>query len=120
MTLKKTWIILRVVVVCVCLFPFISSVKGIRTAFPEIHKAQAEVGQAWKNLEHAAPLLAKEYDRATKKQQEVVAAYSSHDLLAFFVAFPMVFGFTSLLWQFVLAPIRTRRRSRPSHSLGVS
>jgi hypothetical protein len=82
---------------CVCLFFFISSVKGIATVGCEIHKAQAEVGQAWNNLEHAAPLLAKEYDRAIKKQQEVAAAYSSHGLLACFVAFPMAFLLTSLL-----------------------
>ena len=119
-TLKKIWIIFRVVGVCVCLFLFISSVKEMRTAGPEIKNAQAEVEQAWSNLEHTAPLLAKEYDRAIKKRQDVSAAYSSRDLLATFVAVPLALLLTSLLWQFVVVLIRAWRRSRQAHSLTVS
>ena len=77
--MKKTWIILRVVGVAVCLFFFVSNVKEIRSVTPEINKAQVEVDQAWKNLERATPVLAEEYSRALKKQQEGVGAYSFHD-----------------------------------------
>lgn len=85
-------------------------------AGPEINNARAEVDQAWNNLERAAPLLAKEYDRAIKKQQEDVAAYSFHDLRASFVALPLAVLLTSLLWQFVVAPIRTGWRLKQPYS----
>ncbi|OGL59746.1 hypothetical protein A3H10_03045 [Candidatus Uhrbacteria bacterium RIFCSPLOWO2_12_FULL_46_10] len=110
--MKKTWIILRVVGLAVCLFFFISSVKEIRSVAPEINKTQAEVDQAWKNLEHAAPALAEEYNHAVKRQREDTETYSSHDLRAYLLAFPLALLLTSLLWQFVVLPIRARRRSQ--------
>ena len=87
---------------------------------PEINKAQTEVDQAWKNLERAAPMLAEEYNRALKKQQEGVGAYSFHDTRAFLLAFPVTLLLTSLFWQFVGVPIRTRRSKRHPASLGTS
>ena len=118
--MKKIWIVFRGVGVCVCLFLFVSSVREMRTAGPKINQTQAEVEQAWSNLERAAPVLAKEYDRAINKRQEVSATYSSRDLLATFVAFPLALLLTSLVWQFVVAPIRARRKSGQPHSLTVS
>ena len=118
--MKKIWIIWRVVGVCVCLFLFISSVKGIRTAGPEGHKTQAEEEQSWNNLEHAAPLLAEEYGRAIKKQQEVKAAYSFHNLRAISVTILMAILLISLLWQLVGVPIGTWLKSKISISLRAS
>ena len=118
--MKKTWVILRVVGVTVCLFFFVSSAREIRSVTPEINKARAEVDRAWKNLERAAPVLAEEYSRALKKQQEGVGTYSFHDLRVYLLGFPLVLLLNSLFWQFVVVPIRSRRSARQPASFGTS
>ena len=119
-SLKQIWLIVRVVGVAVCLFFFISSVKEIRSTAPQINQAQTEVDQAWKNLERAAPELAGQYSQAVKRQQEGVGTYSFHDTRAYLLAFPLALLLTSLFWQFVFVPIRTRRSKRHPASLGTS
>ena len=118
--MKNTWIISRVVGVAVCLFFFVSSISEIRLVTPQINQAQTEVDQAWKNLEHATPALAEQYSRAVKKQQEGVGTYSFHDLRVNLLVLPLALLLTSLFWQFVVVPIRTRRSARQPASFGAS
>ena len=110
--MKQIWLIVRVVGVAVCLFFFVSSVKEVRSMVPQINQAHAEVDQAWKNLERAAPELAGQYSQAVKRQQEGVEMYSFHDIRAYLLAFPLALLSTSLFWQFIFVPIRTWRNTR--------
>lgn len=115
--MKKMWVVLRIVTLCVCLLFFVSSVRKMRVAGPKISKIQIEVNQAWNNLEHAAPLLAKEYTRAVRAQQEGVVAYSFHNTRAYLLGFPLALLLTSLLWQFVITPILTKQRLKQAQQL---
>ena len=119
-SLKNMWIVARVAGVAVCLFFYVSSVKENRSTTSQINQTQVEVDQAWKDLERATPELAGQYSRAVKKRQEGVGRYSFHDTRALLLAFPLALLLTSLLWQFVVVPIRTWRCTRQPISSGAS